>query len=195
MADPALVGAAALLIPLGLTLGLLAKRRPDRRLAAAALLASAWALPSSLALDLLAAHLGWWTFEARGGLFLGSPVDLWLGWALFWGAVPILAFPRAPLWSLTAGVAWIDVVVMPTSGPVVRLGPDWLLGEALGIALCFLPAQLLGRWTRERGRLALRTAAQVIVFGSLSLWLLPSIILEATGGSWRSALDRPPWLL
>src|ERR671935_2176970 len=104
MADPALVRAAGLLVPLGLTLGLLAARRPDRRLAAAAFLASAWVLPSSLALDLLASRLGWWSFEARGGLFLGSPVDLWLGWTLFWGAVPVLALRRVPLWALAAAI-------------------------------------------------------------------------------------------
>jgi protein-S-isoprenylcysteine O-methyltransferase Ste14 len=195
VADPALVRALTLLVPLCLTLGLVAHRRPDRRLAAAAFLASAWAFASSLALNLLAASLGWWTFDARGGLFLGVPVDLWLGWALGWGAVPILAFPRAPLWLLVVAIAWIDVVAMPVSDPVVRLGPSWLLGEALGLGLCFLPAQLVGRWTLDGRRLPARAAAQVAIFAALSLWVLPSAILEATGVSWRPLIDAHNWRL
>ena len=123
------------------------------------------------------------------------PVDLWLGWALLWAAVPLLAFPRAPLWLLAAALAWIDVVAMPASAPVVRLGSGWLLGEALGLALCFLPAQLVGRWTLTADKLAARAAAQVVVFAALALWVLPSAILEATGASWQPLLDAPTWRL
>jgi protein-S-isoprenylcysteine O-methyltransferase Ste14 len=194
MADPLLVRAASLLIPLGLTLGLLLRRPPSRRLAAAAFLASAWVFVSSLALNQLAAGLGWWSFEARGGTFRGVPVDLWLGWTLGWGAVPILAGRRAPLWAIVAAIAWVDVVAMPASAPVVRLGPGWLLGEALGLAACLVPAQLVGRWTHERRHLLARVAAQVAIFVGLSLWLLPSAILDLTGGEWRPALEAPGWL-
>jgi protein-S-isoprenylcysteine O-methyltransferase Ste14 len=193
--DPTLVRAASLLIPLGLTLGLLGRRRPDRRLAAAAFLASAWALTSLLAVNLLAFRLGWWSFEARGGLFMGMPVDLWLGWALLWGAVPILAFRRARLWLLGVAIAWIDLIVMPASAPVVELGPSWLLGEAVAIAACFVPAQLIGGWTRDGRRLAARSAAQVVLFAAISLWLLPSIILDASGAGWPAAPAVPGFLL
>ena len=195
MANPLIVRAAGLLLPLCLTWGLLAYRRPDRRLAAATFLASAWVLPSSLALNLLAVRLGWWSFEARGGLFLGTPVDLWLGWSLFWGAVPVLALRRVPLWALAAAIAWIDVLLMPRATPVVRLGPGWLVGEAVGVAACLVPAQLIGRWTHDGRRLAARAVGQMIVFAALSLWLLPSAVLEATHGSWRPLVDAPSWRL
>ena len=94
--DAAVLRAVALLLPIGLTLAVARLRRPSRPQLAGALLATIWNLPALLVLHRLAARFGWWSFEADGGLLDGLPVDLWLGWALLWGAVPQLAFPRPP---------------------------------------------------------------------------------------------------
>jgi protein-S-isoprenylcysteine O-methyltransferase Ste14 len=182
------------MLPLCLTLALVARAHPDRRLAAGCFLASAWVLVSSFAVNLVAFELGWWRFDARGGVFWGVPVDLWLGWALFWGAVPLLAWPRAPLGLLVLALGWIDLVVMPASAPVVVLGPTWLVGEAASLLLCVVPAQLISRWTRDGRCLPARAAAQAAIFAALALWLLPSIVLDATGSGWSALLDRPGWL-
>src|SRR5262249_30614911 len=147
-------------------------------------LASAWALASLLAMNLLAVCAGWWRFEADGGVLLGVPVDLWLGWALLWGVIPLLALSSAPLWLLALGAVWLDVATMPLGAPVVHLGSSWLVGEVANVALCFVPAQLLGRWTVEERFLPGRVAMQVVLFGSLTLWLLPTAILAQTGGTW-----------
>ncbi len=189
------VRSLSLLVPMLLTWLLLLYRRPDRRLAAATFLASAWVLSSSLAANLLAIRVGWWSFEADGGVFLGVPVDLWLGWALFWGAVPILAFGSVPLWLLAGGLLWLDCILMPASAPVVALGPEWLIGEVVTIALCLVPAQLLARWTRDNVHLAARCVMQVLLFSSLSLWVLPLSILSQTGGELSSLSDRPSWVM
>ena len=138
---------------------------------------------------MIAIRAGWWTYAASGGTMLGMPVDLYLGWAVMWGALPMLAFPRAPLAVVVALFAAIDIILMPLCDPVVRLGDRWLIGEAVAIATCLIPAILLGRWTRHEQQLFGRVTLQVIGFSTFMLWLLPAIILEQTGGSW-AALNR-----
>src|SRR5437763_13057430 len=102
MADPLFIRTTGLMLPVGLTLALAYRRRPNRRESAGAFLAAAWAFAWLLPANLLAFHFGWWSFDVHEGQFLGVPVDLWLGWALFWGAIPLLAFPRVPLWAVAA---------------------------------------------------------------------------------------------
>jgi protein-S-isoprenylcysteine O-methyltransferase Ste14 len=193
--SPVVVRSLSLLVPVVLTWALLLYRRPDGRLAGAAGLASLWVLAASFAVNLLAIRIGSWSFEAEGGVLAGVPIDLWLGWTLLWGAIPILAFGSVPLWLTIAAVVWSDLVLMPASAPVVQLGPAWLGGEAMSVALCLLPAQLLARWTRDNRRLAARILQQVVLFSSLSLWVLPLIIMAEVGGDFGAAVQRPTWVL
>src|SRR5689334_13724636 len=97
MADPLLIRSVALFGPILVTFGLWFWSPPDRRLAAGALLASLWNLPTLWVLNLLAERFGWWRFTASGGVLLGQPVDLWLGWTLLWGALPSLGIRRRHL--------------------------------------------------------------------------------------------------
>lgn len=194
MRNPATIRALGLLLPAALTWCLYLWRKPDGRAAAGALLASVWNLPTLLCLHLLAAHFGWWRFQAQGGLFFGFPVDLYTGWALLWGAIPALAFPRLQLLLLITVMLSADLLLMPASEPVVELGRWWLIGEACALGLCLLPAQLLARWTRRGDHLSGRATLQVVAFSALMLWLLPSVIMEQTGGSWRAFLNRPMWM-
>ncbi|MCI0355579.1 MAG: hypothetical protein L0099_11160 [Acidobacteria bacterium] len=144
-------------------------------------------------LHVLAERFGWWRFEVSGGLFLGMPVDLYVGWTLLWGAIPVLAFPRLHLALVVTIMLGVDLLLMPASRPVVQLGGMWLIGEAVALVLCLIPAQLLARWTRDDRCLAARAGLQVVAFGGLMLGVLPAAILEITGGSWRPLLDRPLW--
>ncbi|MGH2405285.1 MAG: methyltransferase family protein [bacterium] len=180
-------------MPVAITWSVWMWRRPDRAHGGAALLASIWNLPSLLLLHLLAARFGWWRFEADGGLFLGLPVDLYLGWSLLWGAIPALAFRGVHLAVVVAAMLCVDLIIMPASHPVVRLGSGWLVGETVALALCLIPAQLLARWTGDNRCLSGRAGLQVAAFAGLMLGVLPAAVLEITGGSWRSLLDRPLW--
>jgi protein-S-isoprenylcysteine O-methyltransferase Ste14 len=189
-----LVRAAGLYLPLAATVALWLWRRPDRRRAAAALLAGAWNLPALLLLHAVALRLGWWRFDATGGLFLGIPVDLYLGWALLWGPAAALAFPALPLSAVLAIGAAFDLAIMPAARPVVVLGDSWLLGELAGLIVVLWPAQLLARWTSQSRRLAGRAALQVALFGGLALGVLPAVVLKQTGGSPSTLADRPRWL-
>jgi protein-S-isoprenylcysteine O-methyltransferase Ste14 len=194
--DPYLVvRGGALYLAAMATAAVCAWRRPPARAITAALLASLWNLPALLALHLAAGHFGWWSFDAQGGVFLGMPVDLYLSWAWLWGALPALAFPSLRLGAVIAIALAADLALMPAAAPVVRLGPDWLTGEFAGLALMLVPAQLLARWTLRAEHLATRAGLQVVAFTGMTLFVLPSAILEATGGSWSSLFSRPAWQL
>jgi protein-S-isoprenylcysteine O-methyltransferase Ste14 len=188
-----LVRAAALYVPLTFAAAAWLCWPPNARDRAAAILATAWNLPALLALHVMALRFGWWSFDVRDATLAGFPVDLYLGWAIMWGALPSLAARRVPLAVLAIAALLADLLVMPRMTPVVRLGDAWLVGEGVAIALCFLPAQWLARWTREDTRATHRAFLQVMAFGALALGVLPQVILEQTGGSWQPLLSRPQW--
>jgi len=193
--DPALIRAAALFGPLAVVWVVWTWRPPDRRWRAAVYLGVIWNAVALLALHRAAAAFGWWRFAAEGGLVLGMPADLWLGWALLWGALPALAMRTWRLPAVVATLLGLDLLLMPAARPVLWLGPHWLAGEAAAIAGCLVPGVLLARWTGADRRLAGRAALQAVGFTALAGWALPAVILEATGGAWSILWQRPPWLI
>ena len=117
-----LVRAGSVYVAAVLTSAVWLWRRPDRRCATGALLGAIWNVPAVLMLNVIAVRIGWWHFEAHGGLLLGVPVDLLLSWSVLWGAVPALAFPSPPLAAITAMALAADVALMPAGSPVVLRG-------------------------------------------------------------------------
>jgi protein-S-isoprenylcysteine O-methyltransferase Ste14 len=190
-----LVRAASLYLTLTATFLLWAWRRPGARAAAAAGLACCWNLPVLLALNVVASRQDWWQFDARGGLLLGMPVDLYLAWAFLWGAMPFLALPAAPLWQVIALALAIDLVAMPAAAPVVRLGPAWLTGEAIGLTLGLLPAQLLARWTLQDRHLERRACLQAVAFSGLLGFVMPAVAIDGSGTRWSSPATYPAWAI
>lgn len=166
-----------------------------RRLLAAHLLAGLCCASSLLALHVLAQRMGWWRFEAAGGLALGMPGEMLLGWTLLWSTLPLALAPRAPLWRLLVILAGLDILGMPRMQPLLQLDPSWWAGEILGLGLCLLPAQFIGRWTLEGRRLYGRAALQVLGFALIGFWLIPTLILEGEGRSWAILAQRSPGLL
>jgi protein-S-isoprenylcysteine O-methyltransferase Ste14 len=169
-------------------------RRPGRSGRAGVLLAALWNFEVLTGLTLLAARFGWWSFHASGGMFLGAPVDLLLGWAVLWGVVAPLAFPNLPVVLVALIFLSVDLGLMPRLMPVVQLGDRWLVGEAVAIAFSLVPSLWLARWTRDARHLYVRAGMQALVFSGLTVGLLPVVILVNTDGDWRHSLGRPFWL-
>lgn len=187
-----MVRAVSLYLPILLTIALALHARPSRRRVAGAMLATAWNVSALLTLNLVAVRAGWWTFDAGAPTVAGFPADLWIGWALLWGAVPILATTKR---LLVVGIALVaaDLVLMPLLEPAVHLHPTWLVGEVLALTTCLVPGLLLGRWTAEGAQLARRAFLQVAAFTGLLFFVLPSVIFAVTGEGWAPLLDRPRW--
>lgn len=186
--------ALILLLPLTAVWLLWLWRRPEKQAQMGIFLACAWLTWSLYLLHLGAAHWRWWSFQAEGGLVGGLPVDLLIGWVLLWGALPLMAFPRLSVWMIFACVLLFDLSLMPWLAPILVLGPNWLVGELLGLAFCFLPAYWLAKSTAQNRQLTRRICLLALTFGGCLFFVLPLIILDVTGGSWEVVWQRPWWL-
>src|SRR5262249_2561741 len=140
-----LIRAGALYVPIML-LSLLAMRRVrSGRQVGAMLMGLCWCLPSLLTLQFLNLRFQWWSFHPQDGLIRGMPVDLYFSWALLWGALPPLAFPRHGLWKVIVALLVFDLLAMPACSPVIELSSKWLAGELLAIVIVLLPSILFSR--------------------------------------------------
>ena len=190
-----LVRTAAVYVAAMSTVAVWAWRRPTTREITGAVLAALWNLPVLLALHLAAIRLGWWQYDARGGLFLGMPIDLLLAWVWLWGAIPAMACASWPLGLVLASALAGDLLFMPAAAPVVKLGPWWIAGDIVAVLTALLPGVLLARWTANGERLVARAVLQMIAFTGLLLFVLPAIAIDGSGGAWRNPADRPLWQL
>ncbi|MEI6497963.1 MAG: methyltransferase [Actinomycetota bacterium] len=191
-ASELIVRGAALYLPLTITAALVIHRRPGRRRVAGAVIAVAWNLMMLLAVNTVAQRVGWWTFSTRTAAVAGTPADLWVGWALLWGAVPVLVTTQR---LVLAGLALfaVDLVAMPLATPVVVLHPTWLVGELVCIVTCLVPGLVLGAWTARGEHPTKRAVLQVIAFTGLLLYVLPCLVFTLTGESWSALTHRPRW--
>ena len=189
------IRALGLYLPLSAAILLALLRRPIARTFVAAMLALAWTLPSLIALQLLNLRFEWWTFHARGGLFRGMPVDMYLGWAILWGALPTLVFGELTVvWQISMLVA-LDALLMPLCSPVILLSHHWLTGEVVATSLVLVPAQLIARWTLQRRHLQGRAAMQVMTVAGLFLFLIPELVFALRpGAGWSPFFIQAFWL-
>ncbi len=179
--DPAVLRAACFYVPVAIV-GLLVWRQPpnSRRIAAASL-ASLWVACAIYMTHPFATSEAWWSYHVDGGTVRGLPADLWIGWALLWGAVPALT-KRNPL-IVALSVLALDALLMTQLEPIVELGPRWWTGQSAMIAIGFVPAYVLARMTLARQRVELRAAGQFVLF-TATLLVIVDLVLVSTGGSW-----------
>ncbi|WP_256991125.1 hypothetical protein [Rhodococcus sp. 06-235-1A] len=160
----------------------------DVRVRGGAVLALLWSAVSLLPVNALAVRLDWWSFGTRGLEWSDVPVDVVLGWALLWGAVPILLSRWVNPLPIVAVLVAADVLVMGSLEPLVVLTPSWWWGEVLAVLVCLLPATVLGMLTASRRALRVRVLLQMMLFAALLLFVIPSVAFEATGKSWAGVL-------
>jgi len=190
-----LLRAIALYVPLAALGAVWLWRRPGHRARTGAFLATVWNVPTLLGLHVLASYVGWWQFEQGGAALLGLPIDVYLGWLVLWGALPAIALPKLPLPWLVVVALGFDLLYMPQAQPLLTLGSTWLIGEAVGAAICLVPAQLLARWTAEDRHLGPRVILQVIAFSGLLLGVIPVVAQQQSGADLRPLFERPTWQL
>ena len=181
---------ASCLVELFLLLALWLWLRPDRRDAAAALLASGWALPAAVLGGLVFTHFGAVTFRAP--VVLGTPPDLLLGRMLLGGVVAALCFPSVSIFRLYGFALALDLAYSSLAGGVFAIRD--LPVEALIVALYLIPAQLFARWTRENRNLAARASLHVVFHAGLLLGLLPALLVTCGRGDWSAPFARASFL-
>jgi protein-S-isoprenylcysteine O-methyltransferase Ste14 len=172
--------------------GVLLPRR--RRMFAACLLSVLWVLPALVVLQRLNEASAWWGFAGGGPALRGMPLEVWFGWTVLWGLVPQLAMPRMKLRWCALGMVSLDIATMPLCAPLVVLGPRWLAGEAVAVALVLVPALCVARWTLENTHLGWRTTTQVATAGLVFLYLSPEIAFALRpGAGWAPLLSLHGW--
>lgn len=165
--------------------------KPTPREATAAMVAFLWQLPALLFLHLLATHFGWWQFAAPRNALLRLPIDLWIGWAIWWG--PVVVFMQrwiSPVVIVIASIT-IDLVTMPILNPLVTLGANWWIGEIAAMVICLIPALWFSALTREDRNPKRRAMFHVLGWGGYMAFVLPvcALVFEGTA---LSALYRLP---
>jgi protein-S-isoprenylcysteine O-methyltransferase Ste14 len=190
-----IIRALGLYLPTLLAAALVWQKVRTHRQVAALLAGLCWSLCSLLLLQILNQQFLWWRFHAVGGLLRGMPVDLYLGWALLWGVLPILILPRTPSWMVLGFFLALDLAMMPACQPVIELGHTWLVGEAVALVLVLLPAALFSRWSLDGIQLGYRSLLWAITASSLLLFFVPEIFFALSGhGSWQALLNASPSL-
>ena len=187
----ALQRAAFLIGPASAAALLLLIYKPTPREATAAMVAFLWQLPALLALHFLATYFGWWQFAAPRNALLGLPIDLWIGWAIWWG--PVVVFLQrwiSPIIIVIASIA-IDFLTMPILQPLVTLGADWWIGEIAAILICLIPALWFSTLTREDRDPKRRAMFHVLGWGGYMALVLPVCALTFEGRA-LSALYHLP---
>lgn len=185
-----LARSALLLIPMLLAMVLLIHVRSTPRQATAAMLAGLWQLPALLLLNLAAQRFGWWRFQTDSASVLGLPVDLWIGWAIWWGPVAVLASRLCANIPTIVALIVADLVFMPRLQPLVMLGNSWLIGEAVAVLLVLLPGLALARLTESDERPVLRTCFHALGWGGYMLLVLPSCVLAWEDRDYLEALAQ-----
>src|SRR5262245_47613863 len=111
MIDASSIRAGLLLGPMLVLAVLWIGTRPGPLVMTAAMLAFLWNVPFILLVNVLAFRLGWWSFAPSERSLL--PVEILLGWAIFWGPIPTLACAQVNFLVVVLAFAWIDLVFMP----------------------------------------------------------------------------------
>jgi protein-S-isoprenylcysteine O-methyltransferase Ste14 len=109
---------------------------------------------------------------------MNIPIDILLGWAIFWGAALFFLLRKLSLFRVTIIVLWVDLLFMPRLSPLISLGKDWLYGEAIVLLLGFIPGWLIAKSTAENTHVGWRAFAQAVMTGLLLVVLLPAALLE-----------------
>ncbi len=183
------------LVPLAATLVLANGRRDEPRALVGGLFAFLYGLGAIFVTHELAAYMGWWRYGGATLMFHDIPADIWIGGALLFGPVLVLAFPNvSPLLLLAPVVIGLHGTLFLSLPPLLYPGTNWFPGVLLVFVTAHLPAIYLGQWTASSRHLPLRSAIIAAGFFFLAFVVLPSAIMEAMGGHWALA-ERSPLVL
>jgi len=185
--DVQFLALATAIVPMVAAAALWAWFPPDRPKQGSIVLATTWNAVLLLVFNAAAVKLNWWQFGEIGPAIVGVPVVLWFGWTILWGTVAAQSQLR-PLATLGL-LAAFDLVYMPLMSGVVFLGPNWLVGEAVALALIAWPSLLVTNWTARDRHLRERTLLQLTMFTCMLFWVIPIVAVSAAGADLQ--LDVP----
>lgn len=187
--DPVLLKSVILLLPLLATGIAFMIKLPDYFQRVGLLLALLFNIPYLFLLNALAAEVGWWVYQESSNAWRGIPIEVILGWSLFWGVFLPWTFRSVNMiFTILAALA-IDVWIMPQMASLFILGDSWLIGEFIGLSLVLLPSLLIFKLTWRRERVLLRAFIQSVIWGGWIVFLIPELALQRDGNSMLDLFD------
>ena len=184
---------ALLLGPICLVVVMIKVRNVSVRAQIGGLFSFLYGIPLIFLTHSLAIHLGWWRYGWDALMLNGIPADIVIGGAVLFGPGLYFAFPNTrPLMMCLPIIIGLHGTLFSSLEPLVFAGPYWFLGVLFVFLAAHLPAIYLAKWTEENAHLPLRCALLAVMTGGMIFAILPSLIMQAMGGTW-DLTGRPTW--
>lgn len=135
-----------------------------------------WCFLMLLFLNPVILHWGGWEYKVSAFTFMRIPMDLLIGWAVLWGAVPHLIKLPGGVISWSVLLFLLDLAVMPLLDPLVRLESGWRYWDVLCLLVVFVPSWYLARGTAMRKILYVRSFMQMIMFILIFNGIIPYLL-------------------
>lgn len=179
-----LLRATLLLGPLFLTFYLGWKYKDEHRFLVGGLFSFLYSMGLLLPAHALAIHFGMWHYGGDALMLLGMPADLWFAGSFLFGPAIFFAAPKLSPLVFTVGFVGVQALVFKSLDPFVIAGQNWFLGVVGVFLVAHIPALYLARWTAYDEKLPQRAVLLAFGFGFLAFFVLPTLIMQAMGGSW-----------
>ncbi len=181
--DPGLLKSAILLLPVVATGIAFIIHRPDYFQRVGLMLGLLLNIPWLFLLNVLAVHMEWWIYLDSANVWLGVPVEIVLGWSVFWGVFLPWVLRRCPIPFIIAIAALLDLWLMPQLTGLFVLGEQWIAGEVLLLISLLLPSIAIFKLTWKRQHILLRALIQSLIWGGWIIFMIPAVVLQVEGKS------------
>ena len=184
-----------LLGPIGLVVTMVLLRHLSERAQVAGLFAFLYGVAMDFVSHSFAVWIGWWSYGWDALMLNALPADIIIGGAVLFGPGLYFLFPNTrPLMMCLPIIVGLHGTIFSSLEPLVFAGPFWFVGVLLVFATAHLPAIYLAKWTEADTHLPYRCALLAIMTGGMLFAVLPSLIMQAMGGSW-DLFNRPVWAI
>ncbi len=181
--DPVLLKSVILLFPVIAAGIAFIIERPGYYQRVGLLLALLFTIPYLFLLNILAEFAGWWIYHDSANTWHGIPVEVILGWSVFWGILlPWICRTISVYFTIAIALA-LDLWLMPEMPGLFVLGESWLIGEFIGLLLILLPSLVIFKLTTNRQQVLTRALIQSVIWGGWTVFLIPEIALQLEGKS------------
>ncbi len=181
---------ALLLGPIVLVIAMVHLRQLSRRAQIGGLFAFLYGVAMVFITHIIADHANWWRFGWDALMLNRLPADIIIGGAVLFGPGLYFTFPNTrPLMICLPIIVGLHGTIFSSLEPLVYAGPYWPLGIVFVFATSHIPAIYLAKWTQADTHLPLRCAMLAIMTGGMIFAVVPSLIMQAMGGTW-GLLDR-----